>query len=693
MKRKFLICAAVLLSVALLQAHAQTDTTEYDLGHVKLQKKITQAITIKAADLEKLPFSNLSDAIAVWLNGYYNGKQTYVSIIDGNLNNDVNAYSIYDIEEITLIQNASVMLNGVKPSQLLLIVKTRRNEPGKSGLVVAGQTNAINSRNTSIDPSYKSTTNFYHQYYLSAYRNSEEVKAGISADYQHDVVPQLQNNLFTSSNPYRFDRFKFNGYLDVNVVKINTISINAGYVPQTNSNNFTTYSNTNHTILLDHNDNGKQQLWHGDIKISTHIIKGLTNELSAGLQHYQLSENEYNNIQPAFPPADIYTANRATKTNTRFIKDNLSYNLSTGKFNFEPNINFTYKKAIDSIALKSTVNNSPLYNLSYSVYRQSTSLLTPSLIINYANIIMLQGGFQSVLNAGKYTTFNNSKLAKAYPFTSVAINLIPAGKSAQLMVLGSYSKSVAALSDPNASVLQGIPDNATILFDDPNTHRLGSNFANPQIPLTPIATPAYNAYQANTQLQLGTSLSLLNNKLSFNYNYSIQKFVNTTSYMEYLSGAYYTLYLFPDARLDQHRFGLNLNLFHSAKFNWTSGLNATVVKYKLNFQEQLTASQSFVPNNTVFAGGFVNRINYKHAFAAIDILYRLNQDQYAPNYVVTGHFNSFDVQNLYAGYTLTSTRFKNLEVFADARNLIQNKQSDIAYDNRRYFGAGFKLGL
>jgi hypothetical protein len=54
--------------------------------------------------------------------------------------------------------------------------------------------------------------------------------------------------------------------------------------------------------------------------------------------------------------------------------------------------------------------------------------------------------------------------------------------------------------------------------------------------------------------------------------------------------------------------------------------------------------------------------------------------------------HSFSLQNVYFGYKLQTKQFKNLEVFANGRNVWQNKKSDIT-DNRRFYGIGFKLGL
>ena len=61
-------------------------------------------------------------------------------------------------------------------------------------------------------------------------------------------------------------------------------------------------------------------------------------------------------------------------------------------------------------------------------------------------------------------------------------------------------------------------------------------------------------------------------------------------------------------------------------------------------------------------------------------------------YIAPSNINSFSLQNVYVGTQLKITRVKYAEVFANGRNILQNKTSDIT-DNRRFFGFGFKVGL
>src|SRR5688572_3917933 len=103
---------------------AQNDTSWLDLGRIKLKKEFTQSVTIKGKDLEQMPFASLAEAINVWLYGLATNNYSVAYVIDGNMITDVNAYSIHDIEEIILVQNALVQLNGATKEKQLVLITT-----------------------------------------------------------------------------------------------------------------------------------------------------------------------------------------------------------------------------------------------------------------------------------------------------------------------------------------------------------------------------------------------------------------------------------------------------------------------------------------------------------------------------------------------------------------------------------------
>jgi hypothetical protein len=263
-----LIALTVCLSFS--KSYSQTDTSHYDLGRLRVNKNLTQSITIKGSDLQRQPFANISDALNVWFYGIYTNSNYVVYVVDGNIINDVNAYNIHDIEEITLVQNAAAQVSGALPQQQMVLIKTKHNRPGKSGIEAAGQTNLVSARNTSSINDLKSPTNVYHQYYLSGYKNTDIINAGISATYLRDVSPTLTTQQISIKTPLNFDRFKFNGYADIKLGSNNTLSATATYVPQVtrfnyaNANLYST-SDPNNQIQTNIAEHTKQNLFNGGL--------------------------------------------------------------------------------------------------------------------------------------------------------------------------------------------------------------------------------------------------------------------------------------------------------------------------------------------------------------------------------------------------------------------------------------------
>ena len=248
-----------------IAAKAQQDTSVYALGRVNLPKKFTQSVTIKAAELEKIPFTNINDVITTWLYGYYGDKKSYIYVVDGSFNTDVNALSIFDIDEITMVQNAAAYLNGALPGQVLLLVKTKTHTQRKSGVNFNGQTNLINLRNNYNDGG--STKNFYHNYYVSTYKNTESLKFGVSATVQHNAFPAGKYNTL-ADKVYNSDRFKFNGYFNAKLNKSNTLNVTAGYMPQSDEVAIQQLSVAPQgTVINTSNGNSKQNLLYANVGV------------------------------------------------------------------------------------------------------------------------------------------------------------------------------------------------------------------------------------------------------------------------------------------------------------------------------------------------------------------------------------------------------------------------------------------
>ncbi|HEY6902392.1 MAG TPA: hypothetical protein VI233_17165, partial [Puia sp.] len=259
-------------------AYAQRDSSHLDLGYTSINKNFTQQISISGADLEKMPFTNLSDAIRAWLYGGYTTSYGLVYVVDGNPVTDVNAYSVFDIEQVTLVQDATA-LAGLGGGQGQMVLVTTRRGKGKRGITATAQTGLVNSN---VDGTSTNTW-MYHQYYMGAYRNLEKVSFGVSAGFQRDVFPLEKEENIKINTPLNLQRWRLNGYFDWRINNRNLVEVGMNYTPQkiavsANSTQSTTsaVSKAPQHVLL------PSLRWHSE------IAPGFTNDLQGAFMgsHY-----------------------------------------------------------------------------------------------------------------------------------------------------------------------------------------------------------------------------------------------------------------------------------------------------------------------------------------------------------------------------------------------------------------------
>jgi hypothetical protein len=747
MKTTLLACAVLLLSFCFNLANAQTDTTAtdttqywyypeifapkdsafHDLGRVHLEKKFTQAITIKAADLEKLPFMDLGDALTVYYNGMYGAKQKFTYVINGVLNTDVNAYSIFDIEEVTFIQNAATALNGIIPSQVLVLIKTKHGGQGESGISVNGQTNAISryipnlaSTPKNIENSGRAPVSLYHQYYVSYYTNASWISAGLSGTLQKNVFPQYFNrdhwNL--KFQPYTANRYKFNGFVDFKIDTNNIISVNAGYVPQNDLESrkgLVTVLNV--PVETGYQRTEKQTLMFANLEYRSTILERITNKFSAGIQRLNLRGSvlgeRSESISDTIGAVTNYT-----------IKNNIAYQFALGPLMVMPQLNVLYRVAKDT----SSINyNVVLTRIRGYTNTQKIFMVTPSMTVNFKDIAVLQFGAQRAAYAntnfynnrtiiiknvtgpnGSFFTdytqqpseINNATATPILPFASFSFDFVKAAYSMRpkkkrpkvyspstaLMLYASFARSTSYTGD----FYGALSDNITERFD-------------------PVVTiyQEYNADKAYNQLSGGLTYALLNKGLSFSYNYSSSKFVA----VNYARGVFGSPP--PDtaklnvADIETHRLSINFSTADNHKFKWTANLNGAFIMSKgpkLNYYtEQM---RLFNSQKGILTGGFVNQLSFNSFFAGVNVLYGFNKPTYnlesANNFRFIKYGDNthvLNLQNAYLGYKFGEAGwFKSLEVFANGSNLWQkysgsDSNRHYAIDESRYYGGGFKLAM
>jgi hypothetical protein len=705
--KNLILTAAIPVLFLCMDAKAQADTTHYDLGNVLIKKNFTQSITIKGSDLERYPFNDLTEAIRTFFYGTFTNSASVIYVVDGNIINDVNAYSIYDVEEITLVQNAVAQVSGASPAQQMIVIKTRTHHANKEGITVAGQTSLVNIFNANKVSNTKSTTNFYDQYYVGAYKNFTGVEAGVSADIQHDVYPGLLPGMIHPYSPFNFNRFKLNGYVNANLWKGSTLNVGINYVPQpsnysaTISANYTpteSYRSVESSHILQH-------LFNSTVSLRSNIVKGLTNTLSGIYNHYNYFENDSTSYSVSDPANPTYSLTRVKGFNmmhTLLIRDNLVYSKQLGDFSIEPALNFSYRKVKDSTytGQMTTYNNngnlpgvSSQYSMQYGQYK--VYLLTPSMEFAYKDVFNIQAGFDVLLNSNK--DFAPAyKLHRAFPFitTSVDIGKWADMSNVSLKIFGSFAKQNGLLDDNYAMLegfyLQGASSTQSTPVLSNGSYGYIYNY--------------YDFYQLYNNYQAGAELGILKHftiDYSFEYRYNVVPVVIALPATP--NGAQYET-AFYNGKTTTNRIGLNYDL-HSANFDWKASLNAAESKSRLiDLQSGIPEFYGNIVNHSYseghrWTGGFNNRLAYGNLFAGVDVLYQFGERPYSltntlvnGNIIVPSNKNSFAIQNLYVGTRFKVENLKYAEVYFNSRNILQNYYSDIT-DQRRFYGLGFKLDL
>jgi|GEM_PF-616472 len=697
MKRTTLL---TVLSFLFYCSQAQHDSTRLDVGGVVLKRAFTQNISIKGEDLEKMPFATLSEAINVWMYGSYTDASHITYVVDGNILSDVNTYSIHDIEEVVLVQNAAA-LTGLGGGQPQMVVITTRKGKERSGIQGAAQTFLVHNP--------YSATNLYHQYNLSAYRNLDKVSFGLSANYLRDVDPITKVNGLHVSSPYHMDRWRLNGYFSWRPDRKNTIEVHAGFTPQSIGEQYDysvinngTYHYSNQNVEHGHTNLFLPWVrWHGE------WLPGLRNDLQAGLASELQKVNNWQLSSPDDASLDSYYSelHATMHTDHVYIRDRLSYQIQAGSWSVEPSVNASYQHYKNGYSYidysmagpnvgPGTVN---LGTGSTSGSRGGASanlyILTPAIDISYKQGLDVQGGFTANLS---HVQGNQQGLKRVFPFASATVDLLGFGHQGEhnsLKLFGSYAQrdgfvypdyNLTDLSESPGFLGMGIPGGGVWT---------GGGL--------PVGFPATNNIKYFWVWQTGASFATKDKRWQLSYHLERLNFGT----LGYVSGPYYppntwVIVVYPEWKSSRHSFRVLGRIADKGNFSWQSGLTATVIRNKTNLYPDTYVNEPLGEHakgndKPSWTGGWTHRLRYKDLSAGIDMLYHFNREV---NTILSsgaaGYFrtNTFLLQNIYIAYQLHLRGKTGLEIYADSRALVRGDRSELL-DARRYYGVGGKITM
>ncbi len=640
----YLLVTTILFIVILsLSVKAQSDSTYLDLGRVKLRRDLTQHVIIKGEDLEKLPFTNLSEAISAWFYGRFATHASFIYVIDGSLLHDVNMYNIHDIKEVTIVQNALVQLNGALNAQHLVLVTTRRNQEAHTGIVASVQTGLI-SRQTRDFSNYegKPVTPLYshNRYSIAAQKQTGKNRLGFTASFLNNEDPGKHNvrimwagntpfRLNDYESPKRLSRTSVTGFIDTPLSENHCLLVSAGYTYQSYHHknvNVDLLSLAARELINSIPSHGSGYTGISDQGGHTHVL-GTEASLRSDWGH--LRNTATFTHQSAFNRDHfdllLRTSNSSTSnyslpiynpggTNVLF-RDQIQYDIEIDDWTLEPALNISLR-ATDEVKL----------------------MMTPSIsLYAYENTFQVQAGFLALRDIPQpYAT------ARYFPFIFASTDLCklfePSSKLSWKLY-ASYANGRRLDSfNPSLVVFQS-PQNSSGVF---------------------YSYHDYHYKQKN--LDLGSTLSLLNNTLSVSYNYN-----NRTG--NSFSSEYY-----PEPA---HWLGINFTAINTNKTQWLTQFTVLNNGYRTS-------------------SGWANRINSNKAFVGFDITTHLKEMVYelsksGPFSPRGYHTNTVGLQNFYAGYKVKTKGIQQVDVYVFGNNLINTSPNRDWY--RKYYGLGATFAL
>jgi hypothetical protein len=688
---------------------AQDDSSRLDAGYLSFRKEFSQTIIVKGADLEKMPFANLSDALGAWLYGAYTQPGSLQYVVDGNPVSDVNAYSVYDIEEVVVVQNAAALALTSGGPQELVLVRTRRGR-GKGGVTGAAQTGLVNASGNGVH----TDTRIYHNYYVGAWRNLDKLSFGISGNYMRDVLP-LPANGKSIVTPDNLQRERFNGYLTWRPDSRNQVEVTMNYTPgqlgygtdslapasSYQASSTQVRENAHQHFLL------PRLQWHSD------FARNWRNDFQATYLLSKYTENDQLNIAPLLNgnpalPEEYGLGLEADKENSYhwWIRDRVAYTRTAGGWRIEPSLNLSYENLKEEqgyselTEASSGYSNTGLGGLSgfstatavqTQAYKSNDFFITPAIDFSYKKVLDIQGGV--LANVAHET----GSARQVFPFASLSLDVLRVANEESgggLKIFGSYSQRAAASLQDFALVdlSNGLDPGFTLSTPYAyGSSGLGFTYIPTQ---APPGIPTYWAWET------GASYSGWKDRLTIQYNFE-RRNITTIGEVTVSNPAgsnfsqLYTYFIYPEWTSTRHRADIRIKILDGNQLSWQTGLNVTLLRSRIDSPSNYLIVKpdmgEVYPNAYSWTGGWVNRVQVKDVTAGLDLLYHFGETAYIAN-SGTSRLNSVLVPNLYIGYRWHPAHAHMLEFFVESRGLVRSRTSDLA-DERRYYTAGGKFSL
>jgi hypothetical protein len=615
---------------------------------------------------------------------------------------DVDAYSIYEIDEVVVLGNAAALTGTGGGQQEIVLVKTKRGK-GPKGITVSAQTGPVNANGNGVT----TDTRFYHQYYVGAWRNLDKVCFGVSANWLRDVFP-LSDPSGKISTPYDLERWRLNGYFTWKPTSHNEIGFSINYTPQRLAAGLDSTQRSTSVYFMSAAD-AHEHLLAPQLTWRSGFGKGWTNDFTATYLtggYNEQDSSHHTTVNTVYYDAGYAEAANGDQSGHFWARDRLAYSAVAGFWSVVPTLTVSYEHMKEQYWYgeqevnyygTSVVPPPPFTNISLSptTLTYDEVFLTPAVDIAYRKTFDLLAG-ASVDASGHQLDSGR----RVFPFASASLDVLKLGGlagSSSLKVFGSYSQrtllSLNGYTLSNLSRGLDLPD--ALPF--------------PLVYSAPVNSPVFPGYSSIPlptfwSWETGVAYSGWGGRLRISYWLEERNFLtaalartnpNTNGNIT-LSNTYPNL---AEWRSTMHHVDVRVMVLADKKVSWQTGLNVTLLRSKVDSADNWVIGENGIgdtyPHAYSYTGGWVNRLQAGAFAFGLDMLYHFGETAAAAATSSTASggsakLNSVVVPNVYLGYRFGVLR--GLEVFFAGRGLVRNSSSDLM-DMRRYYTVGGKVGL
>lgn len=662
------VCVFVFFIFSFYRVYSQ-DSTRIDLGRLSLNKNFTILKTVKAGDLDKIPSHSLTPVLNNYFFGYlFNENESPVYIVDGSIRQNISGLSIFDIEEVSLIQNVfALALNGntdKRPVLLITTKRTRRNVWEVRGEVQMAiqkykkeKYNHLTSIYNPVHNEYRysfgndeNDIEFYQQYYLSVSKRTSNGGLTIAANYQKDKNPEAK----TAEAVFFItpaDRLRFNASWDEKLDRNFGIRLYTGYSPDRVV--YDDIPNVGSTLR----SSKKTRLFQTGADLNYISSVGLINTFQLG-KNWLSTDAEYLIENVNFGAGiNHFFENHFS---VFYLRDQLSYSRKIGDLELRSAIDFEYSKINNKQELEQK-SASGLLALETSEFKINNYFLTPQLEVNYARLVNLHSGLVLDLN-----NYHGADIKKVFPFVGIDFNFLKPTDKVKLQINTSYGK-IGKLSEADAIY------NTPLQFYFGNNGVQQPNFTNPDLNIKPLES-----------YQIGTLLGYKNWNLNFNWNKSHRNILFNT-----ISPGGGPFINSGTEKSNLYTFSLSTSQLKINDFLWRPNLTFNLLKHEMDV---LITENQIAVSRTTKAGGWYNRMQYNNISVGLDFSYLLNADitdldlsAQIPT-LSTKKENQIQLQHAFLAYNFT----KKFQGYFLAKNL-WDISGEYFQPHKMYYGMGVSV--